>query len=223
MKNVIILSLALGIVCTVAATVLGFAELNTRKERATAKRESDLAAVKKILPDFDNNPLADKVTKKTDARPVTIMKAKRDDNVVAYAVQASAQGYGGKLTVMVGVKPDGEILHVVVLPGHQETPGLGTKATNRRATKTITDILDKDADKNQKQTGGLAPNKYLQQYAQHNLLRKTTYKVKKDGGTIDAVSGATISSRAVARAVSQAAIGFQAFLENDPKNSTAID
>lgn len=223
MKNVLILSLALGIVCTVAATVLGFVELNTRKKRAAAKRDSDLAAVKKILPEFDNNPLEDKVTKNTDAGPVTIMKAKRNGNVVAYAVQATAQGYGGKLTVMVGVKPDGEILHVVVLPGHQETPGLGTKATNRRATRTITDILGKNPEKHRKKKSGLAPNKYLQQYAQHNLLRTTTYKVKKDGGTIDAVSGATISSRAVARAVSQAAIGFQAFLESGPQNSTAID
>ncbi|MFO7821940.1 MAG: RnfABCDGE type electron transport complex subunit G [Lentisphaeria bacterium] len=217
MKNILTLSLALGTVCTVAALVLGFAELKTKDLRATAKRQGELAAVKKVLPEFDNDPLQDKTVLTVDDTEVAVMEARQNDSTIAYAVQALARGYGGKVEVLVGVKPDGRILHVVVLPGHQETPGLGTKATNRAKTAVITDFFSDNGNDTEKAKPprDLAPNKYLNQYNSYNLLDKLRYRVKKDGGELDAVSGATISSRAVARAVSRAAAGFQKFKKRD--------
>lgn len=218
MKNILILSLGLGVVCTVAAAVLGVAEMKTKDIRAEAKKESDLQAVKSVLPEFDNNPLEDRVPNKPEGDDVILMRATRDGETVAYAIQASAPGYGGKVEVLVGLNPDGAIRHVVVLPGHQETPGLGTKATDRRTPKTIVDVLGKSGETEEKEQkkNVLAPNEYLDKYNQYNLLKKTDFKVSKDAGkseavsraTVDAVSGATITSRAVAAAVSKAAAAF---------------
>ena len=209
MKNILLLGMALGVVCTVAAVVLGFAEIKTREQRYEARREGELEAIKSILPEFDNNPLQDKSKVLVDDVEVIIMQAKKEGAIIAYAVQSAAQGYGGKVETVAGIKPDGEILHVIVLPGHEETPGLGSVATDRRQRKTIYDILGKSA--REETENGLPPSPYLDQFNQYNLLHKTEYRISQDTGEIDAVSGATITSRAVAKAVTRAAIAFKEY------------
>jgi len=99
--------------------------------------------------------------------------ALKGEEVVGYAVKSyTDKGFSGHFTMMVGFKPDGTIHNITVLD-HKETPGLGTK---------MTEALFKDQfiDKNPSQV---------------------KLKVKKDGGTIDAITAATISSRAFCDAV----------------------
>ena len=73
---------------------------------------------------------------------------------------------------MAGFKPDGTIINITVLE-HKETPGLGTKMTEPK-------FKDQFSDKN--------PEQFI-------------LKVKKDGGPVDAITAATISSRAFCDAV----------------------
>ena len=92
----------------------------------------------------------------------------------------SKNGYGGKIKLMVGITAEGS-LHGIYVLDQKETPGLGAKI------KT-----DKFQD-------GL----------RGRPIRDTTWKVTKDGGEIEAITAATISSRAVCEAIRAAIERFE--------------
>jgi electron transport complex protein RnfG len=102
-----------------------------------------------------------------------------DGNLVGMAIEASTEkGFGGHLGAMVGFDAEGNILGYEILE-HQETPGLGSHMEH----------WFKNADK---------PN-------QNIIGRKAgQLTVSKDGGDVDAITAATISSRAFLKAVNQA-------------------
>lgn len=95
-----------------------------------------------------------------------------------YAVEMNSSGFGGTIELMVGVAKDGTILGVSII-SHSETAGLGAVAA---------------ADTS-------AGEAFRTQFAG----RSGELNVNKDGGTINAITGATITSRAVTRAVNEAA------------------
>ena len=100
------------------------------------------------------------------------------------AIETSVDGFGGPFRVMVGFDAGGNILGYEVLE-HQETPGLGSHIEH----------WFKNADKpNQNIIGRKADGKFA---------------VSKDGGEIDAITAATISSRAFLKAINQAYAEFK--------------
>jgi Na+-translocating ferredoxin:NAD+ oxidoreductase subunit G len=106
----------------------------------------------------------------------TIYEAKLGDSLVGYAVKTYTDiGFGGHIEIIAGFKPDGSIFNSFVLQ-HKETPGLGTKMTESK-------FRDQFKGKN--------PADFL-------------LKVKKDGGQVDAITAATISSRAYCDALQRA-------------------
>lgn len=94
------------------------------------------------------------------------------------AVETAVDGFGGTFRVMVGFDPEGNILGYEILE-HQETPGLGSHMVHwfKNADKPGQNIIGRKAG---------------------NLT------VSKDGGDVDAITAATISSRAFLKAVNQA-------------------
>jgi electron transport complex protein RnfG len=105
-----------------------------------------------------------------------VFPAKKDDVLVGYAVTTyTKKGFSGNITLMAGFSPDGSIFNITVLE-HKETPGLGTKMTEP---------------------------KFKDQFKGKNPLQ-FKLKVKKDGGPVDAITAATISSRAFCDAVQRA-------------------
>ncbi len=94
------------------------------------------------------------------------------------AVEAAVDGFGGQFRVMVGFDAEGNILGYEILE-HQETPGLGSHMTHwfKNADKPGQNIIGRKAGK---------------------------LTVSKDGGDVDAITAATISSRAFLKAVNQA-------------------
>ena len=100
------------------------------------------------------------------------------------AIEATVDGFGGPIRVMVGFDAEGNILGYEILE-HQETPGLGSHIEH----------WFKNADKP----------------AQNIIGRKATGKfaVSKDGGDVDAITAATISSRAFLKAINQAYAEFK--------------
>jgi electron transport complex protein RnfG len=105
-----------------------------------------------------------------------IYPAKKDNTIVGYAVNTyTSKGFSGNISLMAGFKPDGTIISITVLD-QKETPGLGTKMTE-------SEFKDQFNDKN--------PSEFK-------------LKVKKDGGHVDAITAATISSRAFCDAVQRA-------------------
>ena len=116
-----------------------------------------------------------------DGDSLDIYPAKKDSVLVGYAVNTNTKkGFSGNISLMAGFKPDGTIVNITVLE-QKETPGLGTKMTEPL-------FKDQFTDKN--------PSSF-------------TLKVKKDGGQIDAITAATISSRAFCDAIQRAYITLQ--------------
>ncbi len=172
LKNMVLSLLG---VTFVASACVAMVQKVTAEPIAAANRAATEAALTMVLPPFDENEMESMVLYEL---PVDIYTAKRDGEVVGYAVKSvTRQGYGGPITLMVGISPEGELLDVNVL-AHSETPGLGSLLTNPENV-----VLASIKGKN---------------------LADVDLRVKKDGGDVDALSGATISSRAYGDAISRA-------------------
>jgi len=209
MKNTVILSAALGTVCTVASGVLSVANHYTQDARAAAKLEEKSRALVQVLPAFDNQPLEDTAVAELDARAVTFFRARRGDEVVGYAGQGfSDRGFGGRIEVLVGFETDGRLRRIIVT-GHTETPGLGSIATDRKAMRSLKDLFG-GRDGANTPDSGVPPCTYLDQYEGRMAAADPAFTLDKDGGEIQAVSGATISSRAIADAVTVVTKAFAA-------------
>lgn len=177
--------LTLIIVTAVAALALGGVYEATKKPIENNKKEKLNNALKQVLPEFNNDVSADKyaVTPQGGGDELTFYPAKKDGELVGMAVETwSMQGYSGLIRIIVGFLPDGTINSISVLQ-HAETPGLGDKME-----KSKSDWSKQFNDKN--------PENY-------NL------KVTKDGGEVDAITAATITSRAYADAVQRAYDAFK--------------
>lgn len=109
---------------------------------------------------------------------------RKDNAPYAVAIEKFGQGFGGDLGVMSGFKIESGELVGIGITTLAETPGVGS-----RVTEPV----------------------FVAQFSQ--LSPKAVLKVKKDGGNIDAIAGATISSRAVATAVADAKAFYETHRE----------
>ena len=162
----------------VASAGVGVVNLITEEPIAQAKEAATVAALNEVLPAFDATETEELTI---DELPITVYTATQSGSVTGYAVQTMTKaGFGGVVRLMVGFLPDGTVYNVNVLE-QSETPGLGTKMTEE-GNPLITSIQGKQID--------------------------GTLKVKKDGGEVDALTAATISSRAYVDAVNRAYAAF---------------
>ena len=206
MKEVLHLSLALGLICAIASGVLAFANKTTADAQDRADMAERQDALSRVLPEYDNQPLVDRMDVRVADETFAIYPARRSGRLVAVAVEGTTTtGFGGRLRVLVGLETDGAIRTLVVTE-HKETPGLGTQATDRKAQRSIWQLFSRPSPA--AGTGpGLPPCPYLDQYA--GLAADTApFRVRQDGGDCQSVSGATVTSRAVADAVSRACQAF---------------
>ena len=211
MKNAVILSVSLGLVCAIASGILAFAYDLTFEAQEKAKMAEQLDAMNLLYPDAEFA---------TDAEPQTIEDPETDvifkfypalvngEQAGVVATGATMQGFGGRLDVMVGINlPNGDIRKVLVTD-HEETPGLGTQATDRQRKKSLWTMFKEQPAETQ-ETSRFAPNTYLDQYDGKTAPENGAYTVVKSADAVKsqndvlAVTGATITSRAVADAVSR--------------------
>ncbi len=164
----------------IASAGVGAVNMITEEPIAAAKALATKEAIANVVPQFENNEVSEQTI---DDMPIKVYTAKTGDQVVGYAVESMTKnGFGGVIRMMVGFLPDGTINNVNVLE-QAETPGLGTKMCDEENV-LLSSIKSKNA----------------------NEIR---FSVKKDGGELDALTAATISSRAYYDAVARA---HQAFL-----------
>lgn len=175
------LILVLTLITVGAGLILSLVESATREPIAEQRRQETLRALKAVLGAFDNDPGADIVAlpggrdKRGRELTQTFYRARQDDRVTGVAFQVIApDGYSGNIAVMVGADTEGTVLGIEILT-HAETPGLGDKIAH-------------DAFKSQ---------------FKGKALDNIDWRVKKDGGAFDQITGATISPRAVVKAVHQ--------------------
>lgn len=171
------MALSLTLIAVVSSACLGFVYELTKKPIELAALNKKLDAIKQVVPEFSNNPDEEMFMLPTgEGDSLEIYPARKDDVVVGYAVNThTSNGFSGNISLMAGFKPDGTIIDISVLE-QKETPGLGTKMTEP-------EFKDQFKSKNP---------------AEFEL------KVSKDGGSVDAITAATISSRAFCDAVQRA-------------------
>ena len=111
---------------------------------------------------------------------VTFFVAKKNDQLAAIALEGrSKNGYGGDVVLMVGLSADGKLVNYQKLVAN-ETPGLGTKIESEAFRKPLL-----------------------------GRPLKTDWRVRKDGGDIDAITAATISSRAAMECIRDAIAKYE--------------
>ncbi|MDG1728273.1 MAG: RnfABCDGE type electron transport complex subunit G [Algibacter sp.] len=184
------MTMALFVITIVAGASLGFINDITEGPKAKAKLERKINALKQVLPEFNNNPVEEVLMLKSDKTKdsIEVYMGTFDDQPIGTAVIGSSEkGYSGLVKIMVGFNPDKSIKNIVVLE-QKETPGLGTKMKD---------------EKFMRQFRGKKPSKF-------NL------KPTKDGGDIDALTGATISTRAFGEAAQMA---YDVFIKTNPSKN----
>jgi electron transport complex protein RnfG len=175
---------------TAALAIVYFA---TKPGIDAAAAEEKMRAINEVLPKslYDNELLADTV--KLPATPELglddeslVYRARRGSEPSALVLETVApDGYSGKIRMLVAVQANGELAGVRVTQ-HKETPGLG-------------DYIEPKKDKNKERP-------WITQFDGLSLAKAPSpeWKVKKDGGRFDSVAGATVTPRAVVKAVHKA-------------------
>ncbi len=176
-------AMLLGGMATLASALLVIGDLRTRDVIAERFAEDLKASLSQVIPaEVHHNDLTASPLVLADGR--TVYRAIDAQGVSAVAFESSAEGYAGPILCLLGIDRNGELLGVRVLK-HTETPGLGDKIEIARDNW----ILDFDG-------------RSLQ-----NLDEKG-WAVKKDGGVFDQFTGATITPRAVVKAVHEGLLTF---------------
>lgn len=177
-KNMV---LVLFVVTLVASAAVGVVNSLTADKIAQAQQDKQVEAIRMVVAPFDNDPLAEADTVATpDGGELVFFPATKGGEPVGTAVKTySNNGFSGFISIMVGFNPDGSIHNYSVLE-HKETPGLGSKMGEWFVKGAKGDVTGKTPG-----TTGL--------------------QVSKDGGEVDAITAATISSRAFLDAVNRAA------------------
>lgn len=168
------------IITLIASAALAGVYNLTKEPIAAAAKAKTEKAIRQVIPEFDRLERLS-VMPADGPDSLILYKGFKNDDWVGTAVETySYNGFSGFVGIMVGFLPDGGIHDIAVL-NHKETPGLGTK---------------------------MADPKFKDQFKGLNIgkLNGQEVKVKKDQGTIDAITAATISSRAFCDAVQRAYI-----------------
>ncbi len=176
-SNFINMVTTLLMVSVVAALALGGVYTVTKAPIALAKKKKLEAAIKTVLPEFDSLKTV-KVSLGDGSDSLIFYIASKNKEIIGTAIKTSTmKGFSGKIEIMAGFLPDGTINNTAVV-AHKETPGLGDKM----------DVAKSD---------------FPTQFVGKN---PATYKleVTKDGGDVDAITAATITSRAFCDAVDRA-------------------
>jgi len=156
------------------------------------QRQTLLHSLQNLIPadHYDNDLLADVVEislPEPGLKPVTVYRARKSGKPVAAVFSTVAlDGYSGEISLLVAVKADGSLSGVRVL-AHKETPGLG-------------DLIDDNKSRWILAFNGLSLGNPPEKF----------WKVKRDGGSFDQFTGATVTPRAVVKAVKDILLFFKA-------------
>lgn len=170
--------LAIGFLCTLLLAVCNYVTKDTIAEISEKAQQTAMAETLPEALSFEEKQYSSE-----DETVVAVYEGKAGDKTVGYCVKAEPLGYGGVISMMVGVKTDGTVNGVKIV-SMSETPGLGAKA--KEATFT-------EAYKG----------------------KRSGVKVIKSGkpaeNEISAISGATITSKAVTEGVNSAVAVAESF------------
>ena len=153
--------------------------LETEKDYRAVEELTREAFWNVYKPGADEHYYVHKMRSHSDFIPELAFVLEKDGKIIGYIFKTSAKGYGGEISVMTAVKPDASVAAVEILDASSETPGLGQNVTKK-------DFYGEYKDKS------------------HGIVVVKGGNADTTKNEIDAVTGATISSKAVTTAVNQA-------------------
>lgn len=185
MRNIITSAVMLGLFAMIGTALVAFTFDVTHERIAATERADLLRNLHRIVPAerHDNDLFTDTVQVIAPeflgtSAPVTVYRARKEGKPVAVVLSPVApDGYSGDIRLLVGIYEDGTLAGVRVT-SHHETPGLG-------------DLIDESR------------SGWILKFTGRSLKdpAEEQWKVKKDGGAFDQFTGATITPRAVVKAV----------------------
>ncbi len=179
----------LALVVMVAVASLTSSEFWTREARTQAQQEKIEQSLSAVAPitDYDNNPLQEKQYRQHGGKTYIAYPFTRDGQLAGYVIQNETySAYNGLLKVLVGLRRNGTSSGVRVV-AHRETPGLGDRIEPRN-------------------------NRWILKL-QGATVDKRSWQLKKDGGVVANLTGATVSARATLNSAHEALLYFTRDLE----------
>ena len=164
--------LSLGVITIVSGALLGGMYAITKDPIAETEKNQLTASIAEVTPEFNNSPEADMDSVEIDGRKFVIYPAVYDGELKGAAVLGySMEGFSGEVAVLCGFEGNGTVRDYRVIH-HAETPGLGAKMEEWfHDPAGARSVIGKNPS-------------------------VENFTVSKDGGDIDAITAATISSRA---------------------------
>lgn len=186
MKEISKLGLILLVICAVAASLLSLT-YDVTIDKILAQRElTNQLSRQEVLPEADSFEAVDasvlEAVRSESELVVEIYEGLSGGSLVGYTIKTMPSGFGGSVEVVTGIGSDGQITGMRV-GNHQETPGLGANAT--------------------------LPEFYGQYAGKSAETELTVVKAEATGNEIQAISGATITSKAVTNGVNLAVEAFK--------------
>lgn len=184
------MAVVLTVLCAVAGFGVAWVDSITRGPIETAALQKVAGAIDTVLPDKDNDPIADRINVPIEpdhrGRPqaIKVFPAKKGGKIVAVALEAVAAGYAGPISVLVGINVADQKLTGIFIAEQQETIAAAQQALNP-STK--------------------AGKAFTSQFAGKSLKKALA---KSD---ITAISGATYSTKGVLAAINKARALFEKY------------
>ncbi|MCF6300999.1 MAG: electron transport complex subunit RsxG [Proteobacteria bacterium] len=180
------LAIVLAVITVLASGLVILSHGMTAEKIEQQKRLKILKSLHSLIPAtmHDNDLLSDPIEIFEPIilghrKPMLVYVGTKNQRLTGIALPVLAQdGYSGDIELMVGIDVDGKITGVNII-AHKETPGLG-------------DLVD--ANKSD----------WLLQFPEKSLRNTSAWKVKKDGGDFDQITAATITPRAIVKAIKKA-------------------
>jgi len=148
-------------------------------------------AINQILEGCTNNPLDDRFKLKDGGREIDFFIGEFEGKRNTVAFENSGKGFGGAIGVMVAIDMENDQIRNIGITTHSETPGVGSRVKTDPSFR--------------RQFKGISVD--------------SAFKIKAEGGDIDAVSGATVSSKGVAGTVMES-VEIYKRLKKEIKNKT---
>ena len=187
MREMLKMVLVLSLICGLSGLTLA-----TVREATKEKIEEQVLtyvqgpAISQVFTEYDNNPVKDRKTFDLADGPITVFPAMSNGKLTGVAFERFGTGYGGPVGVMVGISIDGSRISGIGITTMKETPGLGARASEAE---------------------------FRDQFQQHST---DSFALARNGGQIQAIAGATITSTATISAVNEAITIFNQLKEDIP-------
>ncbi len=204
MLEILKLSLVLTIIAVFAGLAVALTNQATSEKIAEQKQRRQELALAAVMPPG----VAVEEVDGTEPVPVRYWIGRKEGQIVAYAFEATGEGYGGDTKIMAGIAPDGTIIGMTIV-SQAGTPGLGDRVYETVSKKYLWNGLFSGEEEGTpwftKQFEGLTvldPIDIVRTTEWHKLSVEER-EVLERKNQITAITGATISTRAVTSAVSR--------------------